>query len=113
MYLEGHVKRPGSFELKAGMKLSDIIPSIDVLLPDPYLEYAEVQRLTPPEKKLQIISFNLGKLLKGDQEQNLPLENHDRVIIFARRSMKELPQVTISGEVQFPGKYKLTEKNET
>lgn len=110
IYLEGHVKRPGSFELKPGMKLSDIIPSIDVLLPDPYLEYAEIQRLTPPEKKLQIISFNLGKLLSGDQEQNLLLKNHDRVIIFARASMKEPPQVTISGEVQFPGKYRLTEK---
>lgn len=110
VFLEGHVKRPGSFELKPGMKLSNIIPSMDILLPDPYLEYAEIQRFLPPEKKLQIISFNLGKLLSGDPKENLSLKNQDRVIIFARASMKEPPQVTITGEVQFPGKYRLTEK---
>jgi protein involved in polysaccharide export with SLBB domain len=110
VFLEGSVKKPGSFELRPGMKLSDLIPSFEVLLTEPYLEHAEIHRLLPPEGKLQIISFHLGKLLQGDEQQNLPLQNQDRVIIFAKDSLKELPRVSISGEVQAPGKYRLVEK---
>ena len=110
VFLEGNVKKPGSFELKAGLKVSDLIPSFEVLLSEPYLEHAEIHRLLPPEGKLQIISFDLGKLLQGDEGHNLPLQNQDHVIIFAKSSLKELPQVSISGEVQAPGKYRLVEK---
>jgi len=110
VFLEGHVKSPGGFELKKGMKLSDLIPSFDVLLPEPYLGHAEIQRLLPLDRKLQTISFNLGRLLEGDERNNISLENQDRVIIFAKSTLKELPQVNIGGEVQAPGKYRLMEK---
>jgi len=110
VFLEGHVKSPGGFELKKGMKLSDLIPSFDVLLPEPYLGHAEIQRLLPLDRKLQTISFNLGRLLEGDERNNISLENQDLLIIFAKSTLKELPQVNIGGEVQAPGKYRLMEK---
>ena len=110
VFLEGHVKRPGSLELKPGMKLSDLIPSFEALLPEPYLEHAEIIRLLPPDRKPTTISFNLGKLLQGDAQYNLSLQNQDRVIIFPKAGMREQPQVGISGEVQNPGKYRLVEK---
>jgi hypothetical protein len=90
-------------ELKPGMKLSDLIASFEALLPEPYLEHAEIIRLLPPDRKPTIISFNLGELLKGDAQYNLSLQNQDRVIIFPKASLKEVPQVGISGEVQNPG----------
>jgi polysaccharide export outer membrane protein len=92
------------------MKLSDLVSSFDVLLPEPYLEHAEIIRLLPPDRKPTTISFNLGKLLQGDAQYNLPLQNQDRVIIFPKSSLREQPQVGISGEVQNPGKYRLVEK---
>jgi protein involved in polysaccharide export with SLBB domain len=110
VFLEGHVKRPGSFELKPGMKLLDLIPSFDALLSEPYLDHAEILRLLPPDRKPQTISFHLGNLLQGDERQNVSLQNQDRVIIFAKASLKETSQVGISGEVQSPGKYRLAEK---
>ena len=110
VFLEGHVKRPGSLELKPGMKLSDLIPSFEALLPEPYLEHAEILRLLPPDRKPTIISFNLGNLLQGDERFNLSLQNQDRVIIFSKSSLREQPQVGISGEVQAPGKYRLVER---
>ncbi len=110
VFLEGHVKRPGSLGLKPGMKLSDLIPSFDVLLPEPYLDHAEIIRLIPPDRKPMTISFNLGKLLQGNEQVNLPLQNQDRVIIFSKSSLKEQAQVSITGEVQAPGKYRLLEK---
>jgi protein involved in polysaccharide export with SLBB domain len=110
VFLEGHVKRPGSLELKPGMRLSDLLPSFKVLLPEPYLDHAEILRLLPPDRKPTIISFDLGKLLQGDTQENLSLENQDRIVIFGKSSLSELPRVGINGEVLAPGKYRLVER---
>jgi protein involved in polysaccharide export with SLBB domain len=110
VFLGGHIKRPGSLELKPGMKLSDLIPSYDALLSEPYLEHGEIQRLIPPDRRPETVSFHLGKMLQGDAQHNLLLQNQDRVIVFAKANFKETPQVSISGEVSSPGKYRLVEK---
>lgn len=110
VYLEGHVKRPGGHEFKEGMKILDIIPDVGELLPEPYLKYAHVIRLIPPDFRPYTIAVNLEKLfLENDQEQNIPLKEHDRLVIFARKDMREIPQATVSGEVNKPGKYPLIE----
>ena len=109
VYLEGHVKRPGGYEFKEGMKLLDIVKSFDELLPEPYLDYADIIRLVPPDFHPETISFNLEGLLKGDLSQNIELKEHDTVTVYSRNSFIESPRVTISGEVQRPGKYQLVE----
>ena len=109
VYLEGHVRRPGGYEFKEGMELLDLISSFDQLLPEPYLDYAEIIRLVPPDFHAETISFNPGRLLEGDLSQNIELKEHDRVTIYSRESLREVPQVTVSGEVQRPGKYRLVE----
>ena len=109
VYLEGHVKRPGGYEFKEGMKLLDLISSFDQLLPEPYLDHANIIRLVPPDFHPETISFNLGRLLRADLSQNIELKEHDRVTIYSRENLREVPQVTISGKVQRPGKYRLLE----
>ena len=42
VYVEGHAVRPGKYVWKPGMRLGDILPSYDVLQPQPNLEYGEV-----------------------------------------------------------------------
>ena len=109
VYLEGHVRRPGGYEFKEGMKLLDLIPSFDELLPESYPDYADIIRLIPPDFHPETISFNLGNLLRGDLSQNIELKEHDRVTIYSSESLQEVPQVTIGGEVRSPGKYRLVE----
>jgi protein involved in polysaccharide export with SLBB domain len=109
VYLEGHVKRPGGYEFREGMRLLDLVPSFDILLPEPYLQYADITRLVPPDFHPETIPFNLERLLKGDKSQNIVLKEFDEVTIYSRDTLRELPQVTISGEVQDPGKYRLLE----
>ena len=109
VYLEGHVKRPGGYEFKKGMTLLDLISSFDQLLPEPYLDYAEIIRLVPPDFHSETVAFDLGKLLRGDPSQDIALNELDRVTVFSRESLREIPQVTIGGEVQRPGKYRLLE----
>jgi protein involved in polysaccharide export with SLBB domain len=108
VYLEGHVKRPGGYEFKEGMRLLEVIPSIGDLLPEPYLKYAHIIRLIPPDFRPYTIPVNLERLyLENDQGQNLPLQEHDRVVIFGKREMREIPRATATGEVSKPGKYPL------
>lgn len=107
VYLQGHVKYPMEYERKPGMRLSDLLPSYESLKPEPYLERAEIIRLQPPDYHPEIIDFHLGQLLAGDESQNLPLEDGDRVFVYRMDQKSDRPQVTIKGEVRKAGTYRL------
>jgi len=107
VYLEGHVKYPREYELKPGMRLRDLIPSYEDLLPEPYLQQGEIVRLVPPDLRPKLVEFNLASLLNGDQSQNLELQDMDRVIIYDAWEKKDRPEVTIKGAVRTPGTYRL------
>ena len=106
-YLEGHVKYPRQYEFKPGMRVSDLIPSYDSLLPEPYLPQAEIIRLVPPDLHPELVQFNLGKMLAGDEDQNIVLQDLDRVIIYDKWTKKEMPQVKIAGAVKSAGTFRL------
>jgi protein involved in polysaccharide export with SLBB domain len=107
VYLEGHVKYPREYELKPGMRLADIIPSYDSLLPEPYLPQAEIIRLVPPDLHPEIVEFNLGSLLAGDDNQNILLQDQDRIKIYGLSEKSDMPQVIIVGSLRNPGAYRL------
>ncbi len=107
VFLEGHVKYPREYEYRTGMRVADLIPSYDALLPEPFLPRAEIIRLTPPDLRPKIIEFNLGALLDGDGRQNITLQDMDRVVVYDIAAKMNLPQVTISGAVRQPGTYRL------
>ena len=107
VYLEGHVKYPGEFELKEGMSLLDLIPSYDALLPEPYLDRAEIVRRVPPDLHLETIQFDLGGLLSGNEGQDLELQELDRVVVYGAWDKRDRPTVRINGEVRSGGEYRL------
>jgi len=107
VYLEGHVKMPGRYEFKSGMRVSHVISSFDNLLPEPFLTHAQIIRKTSPDSREEALSFDLGRLLKGDRGQDPELMEQDRVVIRSKEEMGELPKVTIKGEVNLPGEYRL------
>ena len=108
VYFEGNVQRPGGYELKDGMRVKDLIKSLDALLPEPYLPYASISREIPPDRHIETISFDLGKLLlEGDESQNLELKSRDKVRIYSKEEMKVIPMVKITGRVGNPGDYEL------
>jgi len=109
VYLEGHVKYPREYEFKPGTRISDLIPSYDYLLPEPYLNQAEIIRLVPPDLHPEIMEFNLGKMLAGDKTHDLLLQELDRVTIYHKWEKEKLPKVAIKGEVRNPGIFRLYE----
>ncbi len=107
VHLEGNVKYPNEYEFKEGMKIRDIIPSYDYLLPESYLPQAEIIRLVPPDLHPEIRTFNLGAMLNGDESQDLALKDRDRIIIYNKWEKQNIPQVSISGALRNPGFFRL------
>lgn len=106
IYLEGHVVRPGKYELKSGMQLRDILGSYEVLQPQPNLEYAEIERLVEPDYHSTFIPFNVRKLLDGDESENIELARFDTIRIF-RWDERLKRNISVSGLVYRPGEYHL------
>ncbi len=106
VYVYGNVKRPGKYELKAGMRLKDILKDETALLPETHLEYALIKRPAPPVYETRLIPFNLGRLLfEGSKSDDIELKPQDSVYIFSKWFFKEKPYVVVEGEVRTSGQY--------
>ena len=106
--LEGHVVRPGRYELKPGMRLRDLLSNYDAVLPEPYMGYAEIIRQLKPDLRRVVVPFSLSALLAGEASSNLLLQPRDVVRVFARDEFVDPHLVRISGLVHRPGIYPLT-----
>ena len=105
IYLQGHVLRPGKYSYHEGIKLTDIVTSYKDLLPEPAAHYGEIIRLSPPDFRPNVVSFDLSAALK-DPESAPRLEPLDTVRVFSRFDFEPTPTVSVSGEVRRPGTYR-------
>jgi len=106
VYLEGHVVRPAKYELKPGMRLRDIIHSYQDLDGQPDLEHGEIERLVEPDLHAEVIPFHPGRLLQGDESENIELARFDTIRIF-RWDERVRRTVSVSGLVFRAGQYRL------
>lgn len=105
IYLQGHVLRPGKYSYHDGIKLSDIVTSYMDLLPEPAAHYGEIIRLSPPDFRPNVVSFDLSAALK-DPASAPKLEPLDTIRVFSRFDFELPPTVSVSGEVRKPGTYR-------
>ncbi|EDY81302.1 Polysaccharide biosynthesis/export protein [Verrucomicrobiia bacterium DG1235] len=128
--LAGAVERPGDYEWQNGMRISNVIRTINQVHPDADLNYALVVSKNPINGRWSTRSFSLEKLFLGnDNTHNLFLNSEDRIYIFDDTEMErsglqdiierlqaqgtsENPQkiVTITGRVRHPSSYPLDDK---
>ncbi len=104
VYLEGHVLRPGKYSFHEGMKLTDLITTYKDLLPEPALQYGEIIRLSQPDSRPEVQSFNLAEAL-ADPAKAPALQALDSVRIFGRYDFEDPPSVSVLGDVRAPGVY--------
>ena len=105
VYLLGHVKRPGKYAWHKGMQLKEILASADALLPEAKLDYGIVERESGINRETAIIHFNLLDAISG--KQSLSLEPRDKIYVFKRAQLREMPMTQIVGSVLNPGKYEV------
>lgn len=103
--LRGNLVRPGEYQLRPGMRLTDLIPSPQALLPESYLESVEVIRLSRPEMRREVISVSLRRAFEGNERDNIELQEQDTIRVFSRWDMEEKPRVAVNGAVVTPGTY--------
>jgi protein involved in polysaccharide export with SLBB domain len=103
--LKGNVLRPGEFQYRKGMRLNDLIPGFQVLLPESYLDSVEITRLSPPDFHREILTANLRRAVAGNESDNILLQEQDTVKVFSRWEMEEKPRVSVNGAVVNPGTF--------
>ncbi|MBT5758732.1 MAG: hypothetical protein HOI55_03670 [Candidatus Marinimicrobia bacterium] len=117
--LNGHVKTPGRYRLYENMTLYDLLFKYGGFMDEEfkkrtYLKRAELVRFKKESDEKEIISFDLGLVLKKDGIANLKLQTYDAIRIFSLTEIKgETQYVSISGHVKRPGRYELFENNMT
>jgi protein involved in polysaccharide export with SLBB domain len=102
------VLRPGVYQWRPGMRISDLVAEAGGLQPDAYLERAQIFR-TSPELVRSMQSVNLGRALAGDVGQNLELAERDSLAIASVWDIRDRHTVTIAGLVRKPGVFEYLE----
>jgi polysaccharide biosynthesis/export protein len=104
--LLGHIKRPGQYGLANGMKLSNLVSSIDDLLPGAFLDYALIQRTDPILRSVTTLRVSLDKLLvQQDKRADILLQGTDQVYVFSKSAIDPLNLVSVFGQIVNPGQY--------
>ncbi len=110
--VSGAIRRPAVYEYFVNMKVSDLIFESGGLLESAFLERAELARITPGELS-EIIFLDLKKILANPGgPEDITLYPYDALFIREIPGWKLQDVITITGEVEFPGKYALSKKNE-
>jgi polysaccharide export outer membrane protein len=125
--LMGHVHRSGRVQYRPGMRLTDLIGSMDELQPLADTHYVLIRRETGPTRVVSAMSANLEAAFTAPgSDADVMLQSRDTVYVFDlatsrervidpmlaefdRQSGANAPQqlVTISGRVKVPGNYPL------
>jgi protein involved in polysaccharide export with SLBB domain len=128
--VEGHVFNPSPVAWRDGLRIADVLTSIDDLRPNADIHYVLIRRELPPDRHVVILSADLAAALRApDSPKNVELMPRDRLIVFdveagreqllkpildelRRQSRIDLPSeiIRIDGRVKARGDYPLEQK---
>jgi len=103
IFLEGYIPYPGVYGWEEGMTVDDLFDRAGMLYDDTYRERVDIFRLLPDESR-ELISVDLLK------DSKVSLQPQDRIKLYSVREFLTPKEVSISGSVRKPGKYRLYEK---
>jgi len=108
--ISGAVQRPGEYVRATDMRLKDLLDLAGGVLPGVSNDIVIAKARSMGEVRTMTIKLDL--LEKGDESQNVRLEDMDIVMVREHSEFIERPRwVTISGEVRLPGTYPLLRKD--
>lgn len=125
--VEGYVYSPAVYAYRDGLRLSDVIRSVDELKPNADINYLLIRRELPPDREIAVTSADLAAALaRPGSPSDVLLMPRDRVVVFDLESGREriirpllnelrtqasfgkpTEVVTIDGRVKVPGEYPL------
>jgi polysaccharide export outer membrane protein len=124
--IKGDVWHPGTYQLEAGMTLSQLIADAGGLKPDVYAERAHIVRLNPDSTRVLIpVSLvgippqgapgggdpasRAGTVPTGYLADDPPLQEFDEITVYAKTNFRPNRQIAVYGSVQHPGVFQFTD----
>ncbi len=104
--INGAVYRPGNYELKQNMQLSQLIKEAEGLKDDAFMERGIITRRNN-DNTLKTIAFSVKDIVNN--KNDIKLQSEDVIKISSLFDMREKRTVSIVGEVQFPGMYQCSD----
>ena len=81
--LSGHVKRPGGFTWRKGLRISNVIRSVAALKSNADLDFILIKREVQPSRQIIMLRVNLQDALKNKgSEGDLVLHARDEIFVF-------------------------------
>jgi protein involved in polysaccharide export with SLBB domain len=105
--IDGRVKARGDYPLEPNMRVSDLLRAGGGLQDAAFGAKAELvrYRLTDTARRTELVEIDLGAVLRGDPSADVLLQPFDFLNVKEVPEWSEQEQVTVAGEVRFPGIY--------
>ncbi len=103
--VEGEVRKAGKFSLDKNTNVKDAILMAGDVTKNAYLQKGEIYR-TGKKREIITIYFSVGRALEGDPENNLFLQDEDRIVVHSLFEYEYQKIVSVYGDVLKPGNYK-------
>jgi polysaccharide biosynthesis/export protein len=107
--VDGYVFSTGAFAYHDGMRLSDVVHSVDDLKPDADIHYLLIRRELPPDRHIIVLSADLAAALKAPGSAfDVPLMARDRIMVFDLQSSRDrviqplLEELKLQSNIQRP-----------
>lgn len=100
------VVRPGVYQFRDGLTVSQLIALAGGVTPDAYLDRAQIVR-TLRDSTRASLHFVPSRALAGEPSDDVALQALDDVSIRSKWDLEERQQVTVHGLVRAPGRYEL------
>jgi len=97
-------------DISENMRIKDALMEVGGLTKDAFLDQGEVVRRINEGKEYQTIYFNVAKAISGDPQENLLIQDRDKIIIHAIWEHVGSKSVFVDGEVTKRGSYQYTEQ---
>lgn len=117
--IEGSVRNPGKYRYSDSMSLEDLIMQAGGFTQGASPRRIEVSRHIVDSSHAGSTTARVARVFQEDVDENLQLQAshfnlkpYDIVVVRNLPGYQEQRQVTIEGEVMYPGLYTLTQKNE-
>lgn len=100
------IAKPGRYQFRPGMKVSDLIADAGGITTDAYLEHALITRTNADSSRVAL-RLAPRAALAGVPSDDLPLQALDDLSIRSEWDLKERQPVSVHGFVRSPGTYEL------
>ena len=102
--VSGHVRRPGAFQFREGMRVSDILNKIEMLLPGADLDFLLVKREQENTLRTEVLFASLiDAINEPGSADDLTLRARDEILIFSLAQQRENAVKAIVKELEVQG----------